>query len=169
MAAVGGAQRPLGDDRIDKIGDVAGYNGDGANIADFQQPGIPSVVTEYGSTLAERPGKYMPGWGDLARDEGWKGREWRSGQAIWCGFDHGSIFGESMARLGIVDYFRLPKRSWYWYRNEYGHRLLRRGLKKACLRVYVWKLRRQEASWPTVRTMYTWWSRYWIRKPRVKQ
>ena len=123
MAAVGGAQRPLGDDRIDKIGDVAGYNGDGANIADFQQPGIPSVVTEYGSTLAERPGKYMAGWGDLGRDEGWKGREWRSGQAIWCGFDHGSIFGESMARLGIVDYFRLPKRSWYWYRNEYGHRL----------------------------------------------
>lgn len=28
-----------------------------------------------------------------------------------------------MVRLGIVDYFRLPKRSWYWYRNEYGHRL----------------------------------------------
>ena len=21
--------------------------------------------------------------------------------------------------MGIVDYFRLPKRSWYWYRNEY--------------------------------------------------
>ena len=120
-AAVGGAQRPLGKDRIDGIGDVAGYNGDGANIADFQQPGIPSVVTEYGSTTAGRPGKYMAGWGDLGRDEGWKGREWRSGQAIWCGFDHGSIFGENMARMGIVDYFRLPKRAWYWYRNEYGH------------------------------------------------
>ena len=26
-----------------------------------------------------------------------------------------------MARMGIVDYFRLPKRAWYWYRNEYGH------------------------------------------------
>lgn len=119
--AVGGTQRPLGKDRIDVIGDVAGYNGDGANIADFQQPGIPSVVTEYGSTTAGRPGKYMAGWGDLGRDEGWKGREWRSGQAIWCGFDHGSIFGENMARMGIVDYFRLPKRAWYWYRNEYGH------------------------------------------------
>ena len=118
---MGGAQRPLGKDRIDGIGDVAGYNGDGANIADFQQPGIPSVVTEYGSTTAGRPGKYMAGWGDLGRDEGWKGREWRSGQAIWCGFDHGSIFGENMARMGIVDYFRLPKRAWYWYRNEYGH------------------------------------------------
>ena len=79
------------------------------------------MVTEYGSTTAGRPGKYMAGWGDLGRDEGWKGREWRSGQAIWCGFDHGSIFGENMARMGIVDYFRLPKRAWYWYRNEYGH------------------------------------------------
>ena len=120
-AAVGGAQRPIGEDRIDHIGDIAGYNGDGARIADFQNPGIPSVVTEYGSTLADRPGRYIPGWGDLARDEGWKGREWRSGQIIWCGFDHGSIFGGNMAKLGIVDYFRLPKRSWYWYRNEYGH------------------------------------------------
>jgi hypothetical protein len=23
--------------------------------------------------------------------------------------------------MGIVDYFRLPKRMWYWYRNEYRH------------------------------------------------
>lgn len=121
LAAIGGAQRPLGNDRIDKIGDVAGYNGDGANIADFQNPGLPSVVTEYGSTTADRPGKYAPGWGDLARDEGWQGREWRSGHAIWCGFDHGSIFGPQMGKMGIVDYFRIPKRSWYWYRNEYSH------------------------------------------------
>lgn len=117
--AVGGAQRPLGAERIDLIGDVAGYNGDGANIADFQEPGIPSVVSEYGSVTSDRPGQYMAGWGDLARNEGWKGREWRSGQAIWCGFDHGSIFGNDMAKMGIVDYFRLPKRSWYWYRNTY--------------------------------------------------
>ena len=120
-AAVGGAQRPIGEDRIDLIGDIAGYNGDGARIADFQNPGIPSVVTEYGSTTADRPGRYIAGWGDLARDEGWRGREWRSGQIIWCGFDHGSQFGGNMAKMGIVDYFRLPKRSWYWYCNEYGH------------------------------------------------
>lgn len=118
-AAIGGAQRPLGDDRIDHIGDIAGYNGDGANIADFQMPGVPSVVSEYGSTTADRPGKYTPGWGDLNRDEGWRGREWRSGHAIWCGFDHGSLFGDDLGKMGIVDYFRLPKRSWYWYRNEY--------------------------------------------------
>lgn len=118
-AAVGGVQRPLGEERIDLIGDVAGYNGDGANIPDFQQPPVPSVVTEYGSTTADRPGQYIPGWGDLARDDSWKGCTWRSGQAIWCGFDHGSIFGSDMAKMGIVDYFRLPKRSWYWYRNAY--------------------------------------------------
>lgn len=98
MAAIGGAQRPLGKERIDLIGDVAGYNGDGANIADFQHPSVPSVISEYGSTTADRPGKYTAGWGDLNRDEGWRGRDWRSGQAIWCGFDHGSLFGEDMAK-----------------------------------------------------------------------
>lgn len=121
-AAVGGAQRPIGNDRIDLIGDIAGYNGDGARIEDFQAPGVPNVVTEYGSTTSDRPGQYFPGWGDLNHEDGWKGRTWRSGQIIWCGFDHGSLFGENMAKMGIVDYFRLPKRSWYWYRNEYGHK-----------------------------------------------
>lgn len=37
-AAVGGAQRPLGEKRIDKLGDIAGYNGDGSYIPEFQQP-----------------------------------------------------------------------------------------------------------------------------------
>lgn len=120
-AAAGGVQRPLGNNRIDMIGDIAGYNGDGSTIADFQNPGIANVVTEYGSTTADRPGKYMPGWGDLNRNDGWKGRMWRCGQAIWCGFDHGSIFGNELGKMGIVDYFRIPKRSWYWYRNEYRH------------------------------------------------
>lgn len=118
-AAIGGAQRPLGEARIDRIGDIAGYNGDGATQPDFQNPGVPNVVSEYGSVTAERPGEYAPGWGDLQRNDGWKGRPWRSGQAIWCGFDHGSIAGSSLGKMGIVDYFRIPKRSWYWYRNEY--------------------------------------------------
>lgn len=118
-AAIGGAQRPLGDERIDKIGDMAGYNGDGATQPDFQNPGIPNLVSEYGSVTSERPGEYAPGWGDLKRDDGWKGYAWRSGQAIWCGFDHGSIAGSALGKMGIVDYFRIPKRSWYWYRNEY--------------------------------------------------
>jgi hypothetical protein len=109
-AAIGGAQRG----EIDKLGDVAGYNGDGARL--FMNPGIPSVVSEYGSTVADRPGEYEPGWGDLQRTP----FPWRSGQALWCAFDHGSIAGH-FGCMGMVDYFRLPKRQWYWYRNEYRH------------------------------------------------
>lgn len=118
-AAVGGVQRPLGKDRIDTIGDVAGYNGDGATLPDFIEPGMPNMVSEYGSITADRPGSYSPGWNSLAKDEAWKGRKWRSGQAVWCGFDHGSIAGSHLGKMGIVDYFRIPKRAWYWYRNEY--------------------------------------------------
>lgn len=118
-AAIGGAQRPLAEARIDLTGDLAGYNGDGATQPDFQNPGIPNLVSEYGSVTADRPGEYAPGWGDLQRNEGWKGFPWRCGQAIWCGFDHGSIAGNTLGKMGIVDYFRIPKRSWYWYRNQY--------------------------------------------------
>ena len=118
-AAIGGSQRPLGEDRIDMIGDLAGYNGDGATQQDFQNPGIPNLVSEYGSVTSDRPGEYSPGWGDLSRNDGWKGYSWRSGHAIWCGFDHGSIAGSALGKMGIIDYFRIPKRSWYWYRNEY--------------------------------------------------
>ena len=108
-AAIGGCQRG----EMDKLGDVAGYNGDGARL--FINPGIPSVVTEYGSTMADRPGKYEPGWGDLQQER----FAWRSGEAIWCAFDHGSIAGRKFGGMGMIDYFRLPKRQWYWYRNEY--------------------------------------------------
>ena len=110
-AAIGGCQR--GD--IDKLGDVAGYNGDGARL--FLNPGIPSVITEYGSTMADRPGRFEPGWGDLQQEQ----FAWRSGQALWCAFDHGSMAGRQFGAMGMVDYFRLPKRQWYWYRNEYRH------------------------------------------------
>jgi beta-galactosidase len=117
-AAIGGCQRPIDKDRIDHIGDVAGYNGDGANIMEFQNPGIPNIVSEYGSTIDRRPGKMAPGWGDLARDEGYKGKEWRSGQAIWCGFDHGTIAKGDFGRMGFIDYQRIPKRRYYWYQKE---------------------------------------------------
>ena len=117
--AVGGAQRPLGEKRIDKLGDIAGYNGDGSHIPEFQQPGMPTVVSEYGSTTADRPGEYDPGWGDLAKNNAQNGFPWRSGQAIWCAFDHGSIAGSALGKMGIIDYFRIPKRAWYWYRNAY--------------------------------------------------
>jgi beta-galactosidase len=121
-AGIGGCQRG----NIDKLGDVAGYNGDGARL--FVNPGIPSVVSEYGSTISDRPGKYDPGWGDLPSTPGadrnkagsWR-LAWRSGEAIWCGFDHGSLAGRRFGAMGLVDYFRLPKRQWYWYRNDYLH------------------------------------------------
>jgi beta-galactosidase len=122
-ASIDGAQRG----NIDHIGDIVGYNGDGAFL--FAKPGIPSFVAEYGSTMADRPGQYDPGWGtDLARTPGadknigeayaWR-LPWRSGEAIWAGFDHGSIAGRKFGGMGIVDYFRLPKRQWFWYRNAY--------------------------------------------------
>lgn len=119
-AVIGGAQRG----EIDRIGDVAGYNGDGATL--FLNPGVPSMVTEYGSTIADRPGEYAPGWGDLPqaapKTGGYPWRfAWRSGEAIWAGFDHGSIAGRKFGSMGIVDYARLPKRAWYWYRNAYAH------------------------------------------------
>lgn len=119
-AAIGGAQRPIGEGRIDKIGDLIGYNGDGAIIPDFQNPGIPNIVSEYGSEVSsDRPGEYNAKWGCMEQEDSWKGYPWRSGQVIWCAFDHGSIAGSMMAKLGIIDYFRIPKRYWYWYRNEY--------------------------------------------------
>ncbi|MCL8017227.1 glycoside hydrolase family 2 TIM barrel-domain containing protein [Streptomyces sp. AS02] len=119
-AAIGGVQR--GD--LDRIGDIAGYNGDGAWL--FPDPGVPNLVSEYGSVIEDRPGSFAPGWGDLAKDCGegpgephpWR-YPWRSGEAVWCGFDHGSIAGRAFGSMGIVDYARLPKRSWYWYRDHH--------------------------------------------------
>lgn len=119
-AAVDGAQR--GD--IDHLGDIAGYNGDGAWL--FSDPGIANFVAEYGSTMENRPGSYAPGWGDIANIKGKQNPvpedwhyPWRSGEAIWCGFDHGSVAGRKFGSMGLVDYARLPKRAWYWYRNAY--------------------------------------------------
>lgn len=119
-AAISGAQRG----EIDKLGDIAGYNGDGAQL--YPNPGIPNFVGEYGSTMEDRPGSYAPGWGDLPKTPGadpnkplsWR-LPWRSGEAIWAGFDHGSIAGKRFGGMGMIDYFRLPKRQYYWYRNFY--------------------------------------------------
>ncbi len=118
-AAIGGCQRGA----LNKLGDIAGYNGDGARL--FINPGLPNLVTEYGSTMVDRPGTYAPGWGDLVEDPNddarplvWR-HPWRSGEVLWCAFDHGSIAGRRFGAMGMVDYFRLPKRQWYWYRNEY--------------------------------------------------
>jgi len=107
---IGGCQRG----EIDKLGDIAGYNGDGARL--FMNPDVPNVVTEYGSTIARRPGKSEPGWGDLQQEK----FPWRSGEALWCAFDYGTRAGD-FGLMGMIDYFRMPKNMWYWYRNENKH------------------------------------------------
>lgn len=119
--AIGGAQRG----GIDKLGDVAGYNGDGSTL--FLNPGVPSVVSEYGSTMVDRPGAYEPGFGLMPdtvdpkdRDKPYAWRyPWRAGEALWCAFDHGSIASVEFGSMGFIDYFRLPKRQYHWYRNAY--------------------------------------------------
>ena len=123
LAGVGGAQRPLNAERIDRVGDFAAYNGDGASLAPFQKPGVPSLVSEYGSIVLERPGKFDPCWGDSLQSQVVNGRPeqfpWRAGEAVWCMFDHGTHAGANLARMGMVDYFRVPKRAFYWYREHY--------------------------------------------------
>ncbi|MEG1835945.1 MAG: glycoside hydrolase family 2 TIM barrel-domain containing protein [Oscillospiraceae bacterium] len=105
-AGIGGVQR--GD--FDKIGDVAGYNGDGAVL--FKNPEKPNMVAEYGSIPAFRPGKY-----DLYETEGSdEYYDWRAGRCIWCGFHHGSI--ANIGNLGIVDLYRLPLRAWFAHREK---------------------------------------------------
>lgn len=112
LVAIGGCQRR----GLDKLGknQIAFYNGDGAT---FLSPGVPSMVSEYGSVTTHRPGKFEPGWADLK--DGFDRPQWRGGQVIWCGFDHGTVGGEGLAIMGLVDYFRIPKRAWYWYREAY--------------------------------------------------
>ena len=118
--AIGGCQRK-GIDKLDK-GAIAFYNGGGEN---FYKPGVPNLVSEYGSTMAERPGKFIPGWSNIAEKlfEGggdpWNPPTWRSGHIIWCGFDHGTVGGRRLATMGMIDYFRLPKRQYYWYKEAY--------------------------------------------------
>ncbi len=106
-AAVGGAQRG----GFDVLGDVAGYNGDGASL--FPNPGFPNFVSEYGSTVSFRPGESEPRYTDGVEED----FPWRSGKALWCGFHHGSILG-NMGAMGMIDYYRLPLNTWYWYRRE---------------------------------------------------
>ena len=112
LVAIGGSQRK----GVDKLGknQIAFYNGDGAG---FLNPGVPNMVSEYSSVTTHRPGTFEPGWADLK--DGFDRPEWRGGQVIWCGFDHGTVGGTGLAIMGLVDYFRIPKRSWYWYQEVY--------------------------------------------------
>ncbi len=118
-AAIGGAQSAIGGTQPDTLGDVAGFNGDGTG---YNDPGMPNLVSEYGSTVsATRPGAYDPGWGNLAVTNNMPTQyAWRSGASKWCIFDYASQMGGTYETTGIVDFFRIPKRAYYWYRNTYG-------------------------------------------------
>jgi hypothetical protein len=117
-AAIGGAQAKVGGVEPGTLGDVAGYNGDGTG---YDNPGIPNMVSEYGADVSTtRPGNYDPGWNNLTVSNGMAAMPaWRSGISRWCMFDYGSQMSAQYINSGIVDYFRIPKRSYYWYRNAY--------------------------------------------------
>jgi hypothetical protein len=95
-AAVGGAQR----DGFDQLASVVGYNGDGATIAAYQDPGFPTLITEYYDHAG--PASYP----------------WRSGKVRWVGFGYGSFLTDNGGLGGLVDYYRIPGPEWYQYRQE---------------------------------------------------
>ena len=117
--ALGGTQRSE-TDKLDNI-DVAGYNGDGAKIEEYQDPGVANMVAEYGSHTGNRPDSTRAYYGDVQTENGEPIQyAWRSGIALWCACHHGSIISRSYGDMGFIDYYRLPLQSWYYYREHYG-------------------------------------------------
>lgn len=114
-AAMGGVQRE-GYDSLE-VCDIAGYNGDGGRITNLT---MPNVVAEYGSQTADRPGQLRPYYNDIAvpgtTDE-YRLTENSAGLTLWCAFHHGTIGGSGLAKMGMIDYYRLPLNTWYWYRD----------------------------------------------------
>jgi beta-galactosidase len=98
---------------LDKLGDIAGYNGDGARLVHQSRHSQSRHRIQF---RPRRPSRQIrAGWGDLLEGPGDKTQPyfwrypWRSGEVLWCAFDHGSIAGDE-GKTGIIDYFRLPKR-----------------------------------------------------------
>ncbi|KAB7790375.1 glycosyl hydrolase family 95 catalytic domain-containing protein [Bifidobacterium leontopitheci] len=130
---MGGAQRQ-GYDQL-SVADIAGYNGDGGRICgggECPNTWMPNMVAEYGSPVIDRPGavvndkaQYKPGtsvYGELDKDNDGQYTLTKNsaGLALWAGFDHGTVGGKDLAKMGMIDYFRLPKNLWYWYRETQG-------------------------------------------------
>jgi beta-galactosidase len=105
--AVGGAQRK----GFDVLGDIAGYNGDGAEL--FMNPGIPSVVSEYHGVRGEGPGEYEVDWEHGVEAD----YPWRSGKIFWCAFHYKTI-ADGAGLQGLADYWRMPRRPYHWYRER---------------------------------------------------
>lgn len=114
-AGMGGCQRE-GYDSLD-VCDIAGYNGDGGK---FQNNNMPNVVAEYGSKVQDRPGEYRPFYDQIQGSSSteYKLQKNSAGLSLWCAFHHGTIGGNGLAKMGIIDYYRLPTNSWYWYREK---------------------------------------------------
>ncbi len=116
-AGMGGVQRQNYDTL--EICDIAGYNGDGAKITNTW---MPNIVAEYGSKTADRPGEYRPFYDHLAASgttDQFQLKENSAGLSLWCAFHHGTIGGSGLAKMGIIDYYRLPLNTWYWYRENF--------------------------------------------------
>ena len=96
LSAVGGAQRQ----GFDQLGSVIGYNGDGATIAAYQDPGKPNLITEYYDHNG--PTAYA----------------WRAGKVRWVGYGYGTVLDATHGQNGICDYYRIPGPEWYQYRQE---------------------------------------------------
>ncbi|MCI8306498.1 MAG: leucine-rich repeat protein [Lachnospiraceae bacterium] len=116
--AMGGTQMG-GYDKLPNV-DVAGYNGDGAEKSEYQDPGVPNMVSEYSTHTGNRPEKFRAYYGSVATDSEGNPLKpaWRSGHALWCAFHHGSILSRSYGDMGFIDYYRLPLQIWYYYREK---------------------------------------------------
>ena len=115
-AGMGGVQRE-GYDKLE-ICDIAGYNGDGGK---FENLTMPNIVAEYGSWVADRPGQYRPFYDQIAKPgttDQYQLKKNSAGLSLWCAFHHGTIGGHGLAKMGIIDYYRVPLNSWYWYREK---------------------------------------------------
>jgi beta-galactosidase len=106
-ASVGGAQSK----GFDVLGDLAGYNGDGAAL--FHDPGIPSLVAEYHGAGGSGAGDFDVRWEYGVEAD----HRWRSGKLLWCAFHYKTI-ADGSGLYGIVDYFRTPRRPYHWYRQR---------------------------------------------------
>lgn len=115
-AGMGGVQRE-GYDSLE-ICDIAGYNGDGGRFTNLT---MPNLVAEYGSHTSDRPGEYRPYYNDIAvpgTTDKYQLKENSAGLTLWCAFHHGTIGGDGLAKMGMIDYYRLPLNTWYWYREK---------------------------------------------------
>lgn len=115
-AGMGGVQRE-GYDKIE-VSDIAGYNGDGGKFTNLS---MPNVVAEYGSKTADRPGELRPFYDQIQKPGDVFSYELKpnsAGLILWSGFHHGTIGGDGLAKMGMIDYYRLPLNSWYWYREK---------------------------------------------------